>query len=66
MRVKVLSPSLGVWKREEEPTEHLVLKGFDFRTSKGLGETETSLLEGTYKVSCTPGARGKSSDLTRA
>ena len=27
--------------------------GFDCRTSTGLGETETLLLEGTHKVECT-------------
>ena len=36
--------------------------GFDCRTSTGLGETETPLLEGTHKVVCTSGPRGRSSD----
>ena len=35
------------------------LAGFDCRTSTGLGETETPLLEGTHKVVCTSGPRGK-------
>ena len=33
--------------------------GFDCRTSTGLGETETPLLEGTHKVMCALGCRGK-------
>ena len=32
---------------------------FDYRTSTGLGETETPFLEGTHKVVCTLGPRGK-------
>ena len=36
--------------------------GFDCRTSTGLGETETLLLEGTHKVVCASGPRGRSSD----
>ena len=36
--------------------------GFDCRTSTGLGETETPLLEGTHKVVCALGPRGRSSD----
>ena len=35
------------------------LAGFDCRTSTGLGETETPLLEGTPKVVCVPGPKGK-------
>ena len=35
---------------------------FDCRTLTGLGETETPLLEGTHKVVCTSGPRGRSSD----
>ena len=35
------------------------LAGFDCRTLTGLGETETPLLEGTHKVVCTSGPRGK-------
>ena len=35
------------------------LAGFDCRTLTGLGETETPLLEGTDKVVCTSGPRGK-------
>ena len=33
--------------------------GFDCRNSTGLGETETSVLESTHRVSCAPGPRGK-------
>ena len=36
--------------------------GFDCRTSTGLGETETPLLEGTHKVVCASGPSGRSSD----
>ena len=36
--------------------------GFECRTSTGMGETETPLLEGTHKVVCTSGPRGRSSD----
>ena len=36
--------------------------GFDCRTSTGLGKTETPLLEGTHKVVCASGSRGRSSD----
>ena len=36
--------------------------GSDCRTLTGLGETETPLLEGTHKVVCTSGPRGRSSD----
>ena len=36
--------------------------GFDCRTSTDLGETETSLLEGTHKVVCASGPRGRSGD----
>ena len=37
-------------------------RGFDCRTSTGLGEAETPLLEGTHKVGCTSGPRGRSGD----
>ena len=33
--------------------------GFDCRTLTGLGETETPLLEGTHKLMCTSGHRGR-------
>ena len=36
--------------------------GIDCRTSTGLGETKTPLLEGTHKVVCASGPRGRSSD----
>ena len=35
------------------------LAEFDCRTSRGLGETETPLLEGTHRVVCASGPRGK-------
>ena len=41
---------LRVWSWEEEPPV-----GLEFRSSTGLGETETPLLEGTHKVSRTLG-----------
>ena len=40
--------------------------GIDCRTSTGLGETETPLLEGTHKVVCTSGHKGRSSDPIEA
>ena len=36
--------------------------GIDCRTLTGLGEPETPLLEGTHKVVCASGPRGRSSD----
>ena len=39
--------------------------GFDCRTSTGLGETETPLLESIHKVVCTSGPRGKEKWLHR-
>ena len=33
---------------------------FDCRTLTGLGETKTPLLEGTHKVVCASGPRGRS------
>ena len=36
--------------------------GIDCRTSTGQGETENPLLEGTHKVVCASGPRGRSSD----
>ena len=36
--------------------------GIDCRTSTGLGETEIPLLEGTQKVVCALGPRGRISD----
>ena len=52
-------PSLGVWHWEKEPLEHLALRptGLVHRSSIGLGETETPLLEGAHRVSCAVGAR---------
>ena len=50
-------PGLRVSHWEEEPPEHLVLKAR--RNSTGLGETETPLLKGAYRFSCTLGPRTK-------
>ena len=57
-------PNLGVLQREEEFLENqtLTLEEIDCMTSTGLGETETPLLEGTHKVVCASGPRGRSSD----
>ena len=67
--VKVLSPTSGfpTWgsgngRRNSQRIKHWRQAGFDYRTSTGLGETETPLLEGTHKVVCTCGPRGRSSD----
>ena len=64
--VKVLSPTSGfpTWRssngrRNFQRIRLWRLAGFDCRASTGLGETETPLLEGTYKVVCAPGPRGK-------
>ena len=57
-------PNLGVRQREEEFLENQTLKTsrIDYRTLTGLGETETPLLEGTHKVVCASGPRGRSND----
>ena len=54
-------PSLGTQQRDWESPGNLTWKsrGFDCRTSTGLGETETPLLEGTNKTLCMPGPRRK-------
>ena len=64
--VKVLSPMSGfpTWgsgnrRRNSQRIRLWRLAGFDCRTSAGLGETETTLLEGTHKVLCTSGPKGK-------
>ena len=64
--VKVLSPISGfpTWgsgngMRNCKRIRFWSLAGFDCRTSTGLGETETPLLEGTHKVVCASGPRGK-------
>ena len=64
--VKVLSPTSGFptqgsgnERRNYQRIRLWRLAGFDCRTSTGLGETETPLLEGTHKVVCTSGPRGK-------
>ena len=65
-RVKVLSlmSDFPTWgssngRRNSQRIRLYRLVGFDCRTSTGLGETETPLLEGTHKVVCTSGQRGK-------
>ena len=64
--VKVLSPMSGFptrgsgnGRRNSQRIRLWSLVGFDCKTSIGLGETETPLLEGTHKVVCAPGPRGK-------
>ena len=64
--VKVLSPMSGfpTWGsgNGRRNTQRIGLwrpAGFDSETSTGLEETETPLLEGTHKVLCAPGPRGK-------
>ena len=67
--LKVLSPTSGfpTWesgngRRNSQRISLWRLAVFDCRTSTGLGETETPLLEGTHKVVCTSGPRGRSND----
>ena len=57
-------PNLVVWQWEEEFWENQTWRPvrFDCRTSTGLGKTVAPLLEGTQKVVCTMGPRGRSSD----
>ena len=64
--VKVLSPTSGflTWesgngRRNSQKTRIWRLVGFHCKTSTGLGETETPLLEGTHKVVCVSGPIGK-------
>ena len=64
--VKVLSPTSGfpTWgagkgRRNFQRIRLWRRAGFDCRTSTGLGETETPLLESTHKVVCTSGPKGK-------
>ena len=52
------------WGEEFLENQTLKLEGFGCRTSTGLGETETPLLEGTHKVVCAYAPRGRSSDPT--
>ena len=54
-KLYVSLPSLGVWHWEQELTEHLAWRPaeLDCRSSTGLGETETLLLENADKVPCT-------------
>ena len=49
----------GNGRRNSQRIRLWKLVGFDCRTSSGLGETETPLLEGTHKVVCSSGPRGK-------
>ena len=64
--VKILSPMSGfpTWgsgnrRRNSQRIRLWRLVGFDCRTLTGLGEKETPLLEGTHKVVCPSGPRGK-------
>ena len=64
--MKVLSPTSGfpTWgscngRKNSQRIRLWRLAGFDCRTATGLGETETALLEGTHKVVCAWGPRGK-------
>ena len=64
--VNVLSPISGfpTWgsghrRRNSQRIRLWRLARFDCRTSTGLGETETPLLEGTHKAVCASGLRGK-------
>ena len=64
--VKVLSPTSGfpTWgsgnrRRNPQRIRLWRLAGFDSRTSTGLGETETPLMEGIHKVVYAPGCMGK-------
>ena len=70
--VKVLSPTSGfpAWESgngRRSPQRIWLWRpsGFGCRSSTGLRETETPLLEGAHKVTWAPGPRGKSSDLLR-
>ena len=49
--------SLVIQQRDWESPGSLA--GFDYRTPKGLRETETPVLEGTNKILCTPRPRGE-------
>ena len=44
-------PCIGFWHQEEEPSEHLALKAsmLDYRSSTGLEETETPLVNGAHR-----------------
>ena len=64
--MKVLSPTSGfpTWgsgnrRRNSQRIRLWRLTGFDCRTSTGLGETETPLLEDTHKVVCASGPSRK-------
>jgi len=49
-------PSLGIQQRDWESSGNLTLKT---RLPHAWGKQETPLLEGTYKILCKPGPRGK-------
>ena len=49
----------GNGRRNSQTIRLRSLAGFDYGTLTGLGETETPLLQGTHKVVCTLGPRGK-------
>ena len=59
----VKSPCLGIWHWEKEPPEHLTLKasGHAWRSSMGLGKTETPFLKGAHRLSCALDPRTKQS-----
>ena len=60
-------PSLRVWQQEEEEhAENVVLTANGVLSQQFHRETEMPLLEGKHRVSCTPEAREKSSDLLKA
>ena len=66
MGVKILSPMSGspIWwsgngRRRRKRIWLWKPGGLDSRASTGLGETESPLLDGTQKVSGTPGSRGR-------
>ena len=52
-------PASSNWSKSPQRIWLLRPAGFDCKTSKGLEETESPLLEGTHKVSCTPVPSGK-------
>ena len=63
---RVLSPMSGssawrsgIGRRSSQSTWLWIPAELDCRNSTGLGEIETPFLEGTRKVSCTPGPREK-------
>ena len=64
--VKVLNPmpDFQAWGSDKRTETHQGIwpwgpAGFDYRTSRGLGETETPLLQGTNKILHAPRPRGE-------